>query len=65
MDDVEDITPENEATYDLETLEDDADVATYHRWMVDSQRKNNNILKRILKTLTDGYFRGQEERASE
>ncbi|KAF2556128.1 hypothetical protein F2Q68_00016422 [Brassica cretica] len=33
--------------------------------MVDSQRKNNSLMKRILKAITGGCFGGQERRASE
>ncbi|WZZ43365.1 hypothetical protein YC2023_039624 [Brassica napus] len=40
--------------YDLGPLDDDADDAAYHRWMVDSQRKNNSLMKRILKAITGG-----------
>ncbi|KAF2572362.1 hypothetical protein F2Q70_00003600 [Brassica cretica] len=40
--------------YDLGPLDDDADDATYRRWMVDSQRKNNSLMKRILKAITGG-----------
>ncbi|KAF2585458.1 hypothetical protein F2Q70_00035692 [Brassica cretica] len=40
--------------YDLGPLDDDADDAAYHRWMVDSQRKNNSLKKRILKAITGG-----------
>ena len=64
MDDVEDITPDEDAAYDLSPLDDDADDATYHRWMVDSQRKNNSLMKRILKAITGGCFVGQEGRTS-
>ena len=40
--------------YDLGPLDDDADDAIYHRWMVDSQCKNNILMKRILKAITGG-----------
>ncbi|KAF3597907.1 hypothetical protein DY000_02021352 [Brassica cretica] len=40
--------------YDLGPLDDDADDAIYHRWMVDSQCKNNSLMKRILKAITGG-----------
>ncbi|KAL0730034.1 hypothetical protein Bca4012_026127 [Brassica carinata] len=33
--------------------------------MIDSQRKNNSLLKRILKTITGGCFKGQQEREDE
>ncbi|KAF2587384.1 hypothetical protein F2Q70_00035801 [Brassica cretica] len=65
MDDVEDITPDDAAAYDLGPLDEDADDATYRRWMVDFQRKNNSLMKRILKAITGGCFRGHERRASE
>ncbi|KAF2589821.1 hypothetical protein F2Q70_00039081 [Brassica cretica] len=65
MDDVEDITPDDHAAYDLGPLEDDEDDATYRRWMVDSQRKNNSLMMRILKAITGGFFGGQEGRTSE
>ncbi|KAF2572326.1 hypothetical protein F2Q70_00004577 [Brassica cretica] len=32
--------------------------------MVDSQRKNNSLMKRILKAITGGCFGGQEPRPS-
>ncbi|KAF2599416.1 hypothetical protein F2Q68_00008192 [Brassica cretica] len=35
-------------------LDYNADDATYRRWMVDSQRKNNSLMKRILKAITRG-----------
>ncbi|KAF2532306.1 hypothetical protein F2Q70_00032010 [Brassica cretica] len=40
--------------YDLDPLDDDADDAAYCRWMVDSQRKNKGLMKRILKAITGG-----------
>ncbi|KAF3508930.1 hypothetical protein F2Q69_00007456 [Brassica cretica] len=64
MDDVEDITPDEDTAYDLGLLDDDADDTTYRRWMVDSQRKNNSLMKRILKAITGGCFGGQEGRTS-
>ncbi|KAF3566999.1 hypothetical protein DY000_02015670 [Brassica cretica] len=64
MDDVEDITPDEDAAYELGPLDDDADDATYRRWMVDSQRKNNSLMKKILKAITGGCFGGQEGRTS-
>ncbi|KAF3535803.1 hypothetical protein F2Q69_00019338 [Brassica cretica] len=57
MDEPEDITPNEETAYDLGPLDNDADKAAYHRWMVDSQRKNNSLMKRILKAITGGCFR--------
>ncbi|KAF3535801.1 hypothetical protein F2Q69_00019334 [Brassica cretica] len=64
MDEPEDITPNEETTYYLGPLDDDADEAAYRRWMVDSQRKNNSLMKRILKAITGGCFGGQEPRPS-
>ncbi|KAF3534093.1 hypothetical protein DY000_02040255 [Brassica cretica] len=60
MDEPEDITPNEETAYDLGPLDDDANEAAYRRWMVDSQRKNNSLKKRILKAITGGCFGGQE-----
>ncbi|KAF3550870.1 hypothetical protein DY000_02006847 [Brassica cretica] len=64
MDDVEDITPDKDTAYDVGPLDDDADDATYCRWMVNSQRKNNSLMKRILRAITGGCFSGQEGRTS-
>ena len=64
MDDVEDITPDEDTTYDLGPVDDDADDVTYRRWMVDYQRKNNSLMKRILRAITGGCFSGQEGRTS-
>ncbi|KAF2574029.1 hypothetical protein F2Q70_00003250 [Brassica cretica] len=64
MDDVEDITPNEDDAYEFGPLDDDVDDATYRCWMVDSQRKNNSLMKRILKAITGGYFGGQEGRTS-
>ncbi|KAF3601121.1 hypothetical protein F2Q69_00036419 [Brassica cretica] len=33
MDDVEDITPDEDTAYDMGPLDDDADDVTYRRWM--------------------------------
>ncbi|KAL0713112.1 hypothetical protein Bca4012_020090 [Brassica carinata] len=63
MDDVEDVTPDT--MYDVEDIEDGFDDETYHRWMIDSQRKNNSLMKRILKVSTGGCFKGQQEREDE
>ncbi|KAF3598793.1 hypothetical protein F2Q69_00035687 [Brassica cretica] len=60
MDEPEDITPNEETAYDLGPLDDDANEAAYRRWMVNSQRKNNSLKKRILKAITGGCFGGQE-----
>ncbi|KAF2565670.1 hypothetical protein F2Q68_00027575 [Brassica cretica] len=55
MDDVEFVcTDGGNNEYDLGPLDDNADAATYQRWMVDSQRKNNSLMKRILKVITGG-----------
>nr|VDD31424.1 unnamed protein product [Brassica oleracea] len=64
MDDVEDITQDEDAAYELGPLDDDVDDATYRRWMLDSQHKNNSLMKRILKAITGGCFGGQEGRTS-
>ncbi|KAF2558408.1 hypothetical protein F2Q68_00015164 [Brassica cretica] len=45
---------EDDNAYDLGPLDDDTDDAAYRRWMVDSQRKSNSLLKRILKAITGG-----------
>ncbi|KAF3596626.1 hypothetical protein DY000_02021133 [Brassica cretica] len=55
MDDVEFVrTDGGDNAYNLDPLDDNADDAAYRRWMVDSQRKNNSIMKRILKAITGG-----------
>ncbi|KAL0716587.1 hypothetical protein Bca4012_065909 [Brassica carinata] len=64
MDDVEDVTPEVGAAYDLGPIEDDADEATYRCWMVDSQRKNNILMNRILQLVTGGCFGSSTSRAT-
>ncbi|KAF3528523.1 hypothetical protein DY000_02040145 [Brassica cretica] len=64
MDDVEDITPDEDVAYDLGPLDDDADDLTYRRWMADFQRKNNSLMKGILKAITGGCFGGQDDRTS-
>ncbi|KAF2603066.1 hypothetical protein F2Q70_00025698 [Brassica cretica] len=51
-----DTTPDE---YDLGPIEYDADADTYHRWMIDSQSKNNSLMKRILRTITGGCFQSQ------
>ncbi|KAF2576639.1 hypothetical protein F2Q70_00003642 [Brassica cretica] len=54
-DDVEFVrTDGGDNAYDLGPLDDNADDATYHRWMVESQRKNNSLMKRILKAISGG-----------
>ena len=55
MDDAEFVgTVGGDTAYDLGPLDDNADDATYRRWMVDSQRKNNSLMRRILKAITGG-----------
>ncbi|KAF2556890.1 hypothetical protein F2Q68_00014238 [Brassica cretica] len=44
----------SDTTYDLGPLDDDADDAASRRWMADSQRTNNSLVKRILKAITGG-----------
>ncbi|KAL0734026.1 hypothetical protein Bca4012_010236 [Brassica carinata] len=61
MDDVENATPYDDGEYNLEDLADVTDDHAYRRWMVDSQKKNNSLLKRILKGITGGCIRGQGE----
>ncbi|KAF3532225.1 hypothetical protein DY000_02043083 [Brassica cretica] len=62
MEDVEDITPEAEPSYDLGELADVTDDQAYRRWMVDSQRKNNSLLRRILHLVTGGCIGGSNQR---
>ena len=64
MDDVEDITPSADRTYDLGPFEKDLDAETYRRWMIDFQRKNNSLMKRILRAITGVCFQGQSSRAA-
>src|SRR5690606_5010229 len=52
MDEVDDVTPIDDEDYNLEDLADVTDDHAYRRWMVDSQKKNNILLKRILKGIT-------------
>ncbi|KAF2533141.1 hypothetical protein F2Q70_00029551 [Brassica cretica] len=47
--------------YDLGPLDDDADDAIYHRWMVDSQCKNNSLELHWMRDRPDG---GKEEKKS-
>ncbi|KAF2541010.1 hypothetical protein F2Q68_00031800 [Brassica cretica] len=54
MEDVEDITLEAYPSYDLRELADVTDDQAYRRWMVDSQRKNNSLMRRILHLVTGG-----------
>ncbi|KAF3597908.1 hypothetical protein DY000_02021355 [Brassica cretica] len=51
---VPDRTFGGDTAYDLGPLDDDNDDATYRCWMVDSQRKNNGLMKRIPKAITRG-----------
>lgn len=64
-DDVEDITPPADGAYDLEDLTDVTDDHAYRRWMVDSQKKNNSLMKRILRALTGGCIRSQVEQTTQ
>lgn len=65
MDDVEDVTPDADGANDLDDLADVADDHAYRCWMVDSQRKNNNLMKRILRAITGGCIGGQEEQTQQ
>ncbi|WZZ78493.1 hypothetical protein YC2023_099065 [Brassica napus] len=62
MEDVEDITSESEPSYDLGELADVTDDQAYRRWMVDSQRKNNSLMRRILHLITGGCIGRSYER---
>ena len=62
MEDVEDITPEAEPSYDLGELADVTDDQAYRRWMVDSQQKNNSLMRRILSLVTGGCIGGSNQR---
>ncbi|KAF2553552.1 hypothetical protein F2Q68_00034240 [Brassica cretica] len=62
MEDVEDITPEAEPSYDLRELADVTDDQAYRRWMVDLQRKNNSLMRRILHLITGGCIGGSNQR---
>ncbi|KAL0681641.1 hypothetical protein Bca4012_048488 [Brassica carinata] len=64
MDDVEDITPKADRSYDLGELADVADDQAYRRWMVDSQRKNNSLMNRILHLVTGGCLGEDTQRQS-
>lgn len=59
MDDVEDVTPTDGGDFDLDPHLDLDDEAAYRKWMVDSQRKNNSLMKKILRLITGGCFAGQ------
>ncbi|KAF3515812.1 hypothetical protein DY000_02058501 [Brassica cretica] len=62
--DVKDITPEADPSYDLRELADVTDDQAYRRWMVDSQRKNNSLMRRILHLVTGGCIGGSNQRQS-
>lgn len=62
MDDVEHVTPPADGEYDLENFTDVTDDHAYRRWMVESQKKNNSLMKRILRAITGGCIGAQEER---
>ena len=64
-DDVEDMAPPADGAYDLEDLTDVTDDHAYRRWMVDSQKKNNSLMKRILRALTGGCIRSQVEQTTQ
>ena len=64
-DDVEDMAPPAEGAYDLEDLTDVTDDHAYRRWMVDSQKKNNSLMKRILRALTGGCIGSQDEQTTQ
>ncbi|KAG2322906.1 hypothetical protein Bca52824_016119 [Brassica carinata] len=55
----EDVTPDT--IYDLEDIEDGFDDETYRRWMMDSSKKSS-LMRRILKVITGGCFKGHQER---
>ncbi|KAF3526564.1 hypothetical protein F2Q69_00049246 [Brassica cretica] len=61
MEDVEDITPDADPPYDLGELADVTDDQAYRRWMVDSQRKNNSLMRRILHLVTGGCIGGSNQ----
>ncbi|KAF2588755.1 hypothetical protein F2Q70_00038145 [Brassica cretica] len=62
MEDAEDITPEAEPSYDLGELADVTDDQAYRCWMVDSQRKNNSLMRRILHLIIGGCIGGSNQR---
>ncbi|KAG5397532.1 hypothetical protein IGI04_019346 [Brassica rapa subsp. trilocularis] len=64
MEDVEDITPEADPSYDLGELADVTNDQAYRRWMVDSQPKNNSLMRRILHLVTGGCIGGSNQRQS-
>ncbi|KAF3512288.1 hypothetical protein F2Q69_00004497 [Brassica cretica] len=61
MEDVEDITPDTDPSYDLGELADVTDDQAYRRWMVDSQRKNNSLIRRILHLVAGGCIGGSNQ----
>ncbi|KAF3537754.1 hypothetical protein F2Q69_00023539 [Brassica cretica] len=58
MEDVEDITPEANPSYDLGELADVTDDQAYRRW------KNNSLMRRILHLVTGGCIGGSNQRQS-
>ncbi|KAF3567600.1 hypothetical protein DY000_02016502 [Brassica cretica] len=64
MDDVEDITPDADPSYDLGELADVTDDQAYRRWMVNSQCKNNSLMRRILSLITGGCIGKCNQRRS-
>ncbi|KAF3549276.1 hypothetical protein DY000_02006324 [Brassica cretica] len=64
IEDVEDITPEADPSYDLGELADVTDDQAYRRWMVDSLRRNNSLMRRILHLVTGGCIGGSNQRQS-
>ncbi|KAF3523047.1 hypothetical protein F2Q69_00045980 [Brassica cretica] len=64
MEDVEDITPKYDPSYDLGELADVTDDQAYRRWMVDSQQKNNSLMRWILHPVTGGWIGGSNQRQS-
>ncbi|KAF3507548.1 hypothetical protein F2Q69_00005746 [Brassica cretica] len=64
MEDVEDITPDADPSYDLRDLADVTDDQAYRRWMVNSQQKNNSLMRRILHLVTGGCIGGSNQRQS-
>ncbi|KAF2571409.1 hypothetical protein F2Q70_00002507 [Brassica cretica] len=65
MDDVEDVTPPADGAYDMGDLTDVTDDHAYRRWMVDSQKKNNSLMKKILRAITCGCIGSQDEQTTQ
>uniref|UniRef100_A0A0D2ZVD0 CCHC-type domain-containing protein n=4 Tax=Brassica TaxID=3705 RepID=A0A0D2ZVD0_BRAOL len=59
------MAPPADGAYDLEDLTDVTDDHAYRRWMVDSQKKNNSLMKRILRALTGGCIGSQDEQTTQ